>query len=71
MRTWELPKFAIGFGLVGLLVVGVIAFRTQDQFQSGATIRIPGDVDASVVQRAKVNVLSRNSLAEVMLKEDL
>src|SRR5687768_13915943 len=27
MRTWELPKFALGFGLIGLVVAGVIAFR--------------------------------------------
>jgi uncharacterized protein involved in exopolysaccharide biosynthesis len=73
MNTWHFPKRAVGFALTGAILGAALAIHMPDKYVSEAVIRVSGDAQSSqffrdrVVQRA----LSRNSLSELIQKNDL
>src|SRR5688572_24283167 len=71
MRSWEFLKFAIVFGLVGLVVAGGIAFRMQDQYASSGIVALPPDANPSDLQRAETYPFYWRSLVDLVIKEDL
>ena len=73
LHTWRFPKYAVGFALTGAILAAALAIHMPDKYVSEAVIRVSGGAQSSqffrdrVVQRA----LSRNSLSEVIQKNDL
>jgi uncharacterized protein involved in exopolysaccharide biosynthesis len=75
MMTWSWRKTAAAFALAGAVVAGVVALRTPDTYISTAVMRVKGAEDearlADRLQQAETQVLSRTSLAQVVMRNDL
>lgn len=70
--TWNFASVTVGCALLGAVVGGGWSLRTPDQYISTAVIRVADDGKAGArLLRAQTGVLSRPSLAEMILSEDL
>lgn len=75
MMTWTWTKTAAAFALAGAVVAGVVAVRTPNQYISTAVVKAPGVTDerevARTLQLAQAEVLSRTSLATIVMQRNL
>jgi capsular polysaccharide biosynthesis protein len=71
MLTWNLASVTVACAVLGAAAGGGWSLRVPDEYISTAVLRVRGDTSPDKLQQAQVKVLSRLSLVEIMLKEDL
>jgi uncharacterized protein involved in exopolysaccharide biosynthesis len=72
LAGWSWRKTAAAFALAGAAAAGVMALRTPDVYISTAVMRMPASADAPrALNRAQQGVLSRTSLAQIIMTHGL
>jgi uncharacterized protein (TIGR03435 family) len=75
MKVATLSKLVAGFALAGLIGAGLWSYWRPDQFVSTSILKMTGDQDRTTqmkrLQKAQQTALSRNSLARVIVQENL
>jgi hypothetical protein len=70
MTVWNWRRTAGAFALAGAIVAGVIALRTPREYVSTTVMRV-AEGGAGRLQDAQIAAMSRTSLAQIIVREDL